>query len=390
MITSILDDDLYKFTMQNAVLQNYFHVRAGYQFINRSPSMRFNNGAFTEIERNVLAMRELEIQRDELAFLVDSCPYLDNGHDGNYIDFLRRYRYDPREVTLGMNSVGDLVVSIAGPWYSTILWEVPLLAIISEAYFKHVDTQWNYNYQENKIEYKAEILSRMLAAFSEFGTRRRRDYYTQDLVVGTLARLKPHNFFGTSNVHFAHKYNLRPVGTMAHEWIMGTSGILRSVIHANTFALHNWLHTYGDRAGYALTDTFGTKQFFREFNKDYAEIFVGVRHDSGDAYAFANATIAHYERLGIDPKTKIIIFSDSLDVHKAKDIARFCGDRIQCSFGIGTHFTNDFDRSKPMNIVIKLTSVNDTPVVKLSDDMSKATGDPQAIDKAIDEIQEVR
>lgn len=372
--------------MQKAMLQNFPGAHMAYQFINRDRSMSFNNAAFAEIEKKVQAMDELELQWGEYQFIKERCPYLSKG----YLDFLRRYRFNPNEVILDMTNDGHLICGIFGPWHSTILWEVPLMAIISEAYFNNVDITWNYNYQVEKAECKAEQLSRMDAAFSEFGTRRRRDYHTQDLVVGTFAQLKVPNFFGTSNVHLTHKYNLRPVGTMAHEWIMGTSGIIHSVIHVNTYALHNWLSTYGDRAGYALTDTYGTDQFFREFTNDYAEIFDGVRHDSGDAYAFAERTIKHYERLGIDPKSKIIIFSDSLDVQKSKDIARFCAGRIKASFGIGTHFTNDFDRSRALNMVIKLVSINEIPVVKLSDDFAKATGRPEAVDAAIKELEEAK
>jgi len=181
-------------------------------------------------------------------------------------------------------------------------------------------------------------------------------------------------------VHFAYKYNLNPIGTMAHEWVQAISA-LESLNHANRFMLKAWTDVYNGKLGIALTDTYGTDAFFKDFDLKYAALFLGVRHDSGDPIVFANKVIAHYKKLNIDPKTKIIVFSDGLTADKAVEIQQHCDKiGIPCSFGIGTSFTNDFDNSPALNMVIKLWTLNDSPIVKLSDVPSKANGMEQAIE----------
>jgi nicotinate phosphoribosyltransferase len=392
-IKSLIDSDLYKFTMQEAVLEHYPHTNVTYKFTNRNTTMKFNGAAYNAIVASIKAMGDLQLTDDELNFMQHSCRFLGL----TYLNYLRNYRFKPEQVTVKFLD-GDLDISIAGPWHETILWEVPLMAIISEAYFDFVDTQWKLGghrcdlggcrkvtWQEDyssKAKEKTEALTKMNDKFTDFGTRRRRSYEVQDLVVKTFKESGVANFFGTSNVHFAHKYNLRPIGTMAHEWIMGVSA-LESLRYANKFALTKWQETYQGSLGYALTDTFGTEAFFADFNQNIARLYDGVRHDSGCPFTFADKVVAHYEKLGIDPTTKLIVFSDSLDVEKALAISGHCHGRIRCSFGIGTHFTNDFKNSKALNMVIKLRDVEGIPVVKLSDDFKKATGDADAIRVAL-------
>ena len=286
-------------------------------------------------------------------------------------------------------------IEIYGPWCETIFFEVPLLAIISEAYFEHVDNHgwknnkptceggsfrqrtWQEAYAEGVIN-KAKNLAMMADKFTDFGTRRRRSYETHDIVIKTFKESGVPNFFGTSNVHLAHKHGLRAIGTFAHQWVMGISA-LESLRYANKFALEKWQETYKGSLGYALTDTFGTDAFFRDFNQHFARVYDGLRHDSGCPFTFANKAIAHYNKLDIDPTTKLLIFSDGLDVEKALAISKHCAGRVRCSFGIGTSFSNSVENSKPLNIVIKLYDVNGVPVVKLSDSPGKATGDKDAL-----------
>lgn len=374
MIQSILDNDLYKFTMQNAVLDHYPDAHVTYQFTNRNQGFKFDLDFYDMLGEQIDSMANLKLTSWELAFLKERCPYLSN----EYLNYLKDYRYNPHEVEFSVNQCGNLELQVMGPWHSTILWEVPLLAIISESYFKTVDTNWSMRGQEELAKSKAEQLSQMKSKFTDFGTRRRRSFKTQDLVVKTFVESGVPNFFGTSNVHLAHKYNTRAIGTMAHEWIMGISG-LNGVKGANKLAMEKWVETYGTNLGFALTDTFGTDIFFKEFNGRLSNLYDGLRQDSGSPYQFMTKALAHYKRIGIDPRDKTIIFSDSLDVKKALMISRFCSGYIGCSFGIGTHFTNDFANSPALNIVIKLSSINGTPVVKLSDDYTKHTGDKEKL-----------
>jgi nicotinate phosphoribosyltransferase len=220
------------------------------------------------------------------------------------------------------------------------------------------------------------MMRREYASFAEFGTRRRRSYAIQDKVIQAFQTYG--GFNGTSNVHFAMKYNLKPIGTMAHEWIMGVSA-LEGLRHANFHALQNWVRVYNADLGIALTDTFGTPAFFKNFNMRLAKLYDGVRHDSGDPFEFADKVIEHYKSLGIDPMSKVIVFSDGLNVEKCLEIAKYCNGKIRFSFGIGTHFTNDFEGSPALNMVIKIWMCDGVHVVKLGDGTGKTMGDPDAV-----------
>lgn len=376
IIKSLIDTDLYKLTMQQAVIDHYSNVNVTYKFTNRNRNMKFNGAAYNCIVDNIKAMSQLSLTTSEYEYL-KKYSFL----KVSYLEYLKNYKFKPEQVMVKFLD-GDIDLMISGPWAETILWEVPLMAIISEAYFTHVDTAWrtdNWQLEQGRLaNNKALQLCAMQDKFTDFGTRRRRSYEVQDTIVEAFKHSMSHNFFGTSNVHFAHKYDLRAIGTMAHEWIMGVSA-LESLRGANKFALQKWMDTYNGNLGYALTDTFGTDAFFRDFTGFSARLYDGVRHDSGCPFTFADKVVKHYESIGIDPTTKLIVFSDSLDVEKAIAISHHCSNRIRCSFGIGTHFTNDFRDSKPLNMVIKLNTVNMIPVVKLSDDVKKATGNKDAI-----------
>ena len=367
---SILDTDLYKLTMQQAVLELYPNAYAGYKFINRRPSDKFTPDIVKNIKHNVELMGDLSLKEEEKNWLRHYCPYFKK----SYLEYLSNYRYDPQEVFIAEKD-GDLEVGIRGPWHRTILWEVPLLSIISEAFFENIPS--DYGEQETKAKTKAKVLAMIDCKFADFGTRRRRDYRTQEIFISNAKKEADKFFVGTSNVHFAKKYNVKPIGTMAHEWVMGVSALC-SLRHANRYALENWLKVYGADLGIALTDTFGSQAFFKDFNLNLTKIYDGVRQDSGNPFDFAEQAIAHYEQLKIDPLSKTIVFSDGLDVKNAVKIRKYCNNRIGCSFGIGTHFTNDYPE-KALNIVIKLTKMNQIPVVKLSDDRGKEIGDADAL-----------
>ncbi|WP_124640905.1 nicotinate phosphoribosyltransferase [Amniculibacterium aquaticum] len=380
IINSILDNDFYKITMQCAVVKCFPNERVRYQFINRGHHV-FPDGFAEKLQEAVAEMAKLKMTNEEKKFLQKTCPYLDLP----YIDFLEGYRYDPTEVNISQHG-SELSVEVEGLWYRTILWEVPLLSIISEIYYDLTHQQRCLDLEVKKItEKKAEIMEKLGVTFAEFGTRRRHSYKVQDLVLSELSQEKNHFFIGTSNVHFAMKYGVKPIGTHAHEWFMFHAAVFGFKM-ANQMALENWVNVYRGDLGVALSDTYTSEVFFKQFDKKFAKLFDGVRHDSGDPLNFADQTIRHYLSHGINPMHKYIIFSDGLNIQKVQDITKYCQDKIGISFGIGTHLTNDVGL-KPMNIVMKMVGVEShnggcIPTVKLSDEKEKYTGDPKMIELA--------
>jgi len=375
-LSSMLDNDFYKFTMQQCVTKLFPKAKARYQFINRGKHI-FPQGFAEVLRASVQAMRNLKLHSQEKEWLAKTCPYL----DPVYLDFLQGYGYDPDEVQI--TQTGDeLQVSVEGWWYRTILWEVPLLCLISENFY-HVTKQQHEpdDVIVEKTKHKIEGYDEMDVTIAEFGTRRRHSFDVHQLVVKTLKQFGK-SFVGTSNVYLAMVNDTKPIGTHAHEWFMFHAAKYGYKM-ANTIALEHWVEVYRGDLGIALSDTFTTDEFYEVFDKMFARLFDGVRHDSGDPILFADKTIAHYQKLGIDPLSKTIIFSDALNEQKVARIAAHCRNKIGMSFGIGTNFTNDVGL-KPMNIVMKMTEALPygepwTPVVKLSDEPMKYTGDSQQI-----------
>ncbi|WP_234110756.1 nicotinate phosphoribosyltransferase [Chryseobacterium sp. R2A-55] len=379
-LNSILDNDFYKITMQNAVIKQFPNEKVKYQFINRGEH-HFPDGFADELRRAVNAMAELKLTKAEKQFLKETCPYLDMP----YLDFLAGYHYDPAEVHISQSG-NHLEVTVEGEWYRAILWEVPLLALISELHYemKHLERDSNEVIIQRTME-KAEQLNRLGVTFAEFGTRRRHSYHVHDIVVEALVKTKNSKFIGSSNMHFAMKYGVKPIGTHAHEWFMFHAAEYGFKM-ANALSLEHWVDVYRGDLGVALSDTYTTDVFFQQFDKKFAKLFDGVRHDSGDPIEFANKTIRHYQENGINPLFKYIIFSDALNLEKVEEITNACRDRIGISFGIGTNLTNDVGL-QPMNIVMKLVAAKSahgdwTPTVKLSDEKGKYTGDPEMIELA--------
>ena len=374
---SILDNDFYKFTMQYAAVKLYPETQAKYEFINRGQH-EFPPGFDKALKKRIEQMSELALTKEEKDFLRLTCPYLNSA----YLDFLQGYRYDPSEVEIIQNG-NDLSVKIQGYWYRTILWEVPILSLISELYYEMTDQKRDADEKViETVKKKAESYQDLGVKVAEFGTRRRHSYPVHELVVDALKKFGGSSYVGTSNVHFAMTTGVKPIGTHAHEWFMYHGARFGFKI-ANGIGLDRWVNVYHGDLGIALTDTYTTEVFFTQFNKKLAKLFDGVRHDSGDPVEFAQKTIEHYEKMGIDPLHKTIIFSDGLNLEKVKTISEATAGKIGVSFGIGTNLTNDVGL-KPMNIVLKLISIAEpdipwTNVVKLSDEKGKHTGDPTMI-----------
>ncbi|KAF9886439.1 nicotinate phosphoribosyltransferase [Aspergillus nanangensis] len=452
-ISSLLDTDLYKLTMQCAALKYFPDVHVTYGFTNRTPQMKLTREAYKWLLKQMDRLANVRVTPDEIAFLKKRCPYF----PAAYLDFLETFKLKPSDhIKIHFTPIndtgrdtdfGDIKYEVQGLWVDTILYEIPLLALTSEAYFRFSDRDWDYHNQEEKAYHKGCILLENGCVFSEFGSRRRRDYHTQDLVMTGLCRaaaeIKPQGwkgvFSGTSNVHFAMKYDVEPVGTVAHEWYMTIAAITDNYENANELALRYWLGCFGEGVlGIALTDTFGTPAFLDAFSKPiprytsagvgavsttasgpsttsdstiqskgetkapitapiqngdgvqtttktYAQVYTGVRQDSGDPTYFVKMVRDFYDRTGIK-ETKAVVFSDSLDIEHCleyKVIAEEAG--FKPVFGVGTFFTNDYtnisngEKSKPLNIVIKIATANGRQAVKLSDNMGKNTGDKETV-----------
>lgn len=380
IINSILDTDLYKFTMQYFVIQHYSESVATYSFNNRDKSMRFTLEAFEEIKRQIGYMSTLRLTDQEYDWMKQKLCFL----PPIYRQYLAAYRFNPSQVYLKLEDNGELYISINGKWRDTILWEVPIMSIISEVYFALIDTDWNMDGQIELAKTKASTLSGYACNFADFGTRRRRNFETQEIVVREMKNYI--GFVGTSNPYLAMKYNIKALGTCAHEAISAVAG-LESLNHPNAIFMDRWEEIYKGELGTMLPDTFGIDSFLKDFNVKRAKLWDGVRWDSGDVYTFIDKVIAHYKKLGIDATSKTIIFSNALNTETTISIKLYCEGKIRCSFGIGTFFTSDFkkvsvptEKSKPMNMVIKLIGIDGIPCVKLSDDPGKAIGDPHMIE----------
>lgn len=376
VIKSILDTDLYKLTMQQAVIALFPDEFVRYELIIRVPR-DFPSGFSEVLKKEIAAMSTLELRPEEFDFLKKNCYFL----NAPYIDFLRGYRYDPSEIKVSQRG-NALNLFIEGYWYKTILWEVPLMALISELFFKLTNhTPFPEEELINRTNSKIKRLETIGARFSEFGTRRRFSFVNHDLVVTTCAQLAPTTFAGTSNLYLAMKYNCKAMGTQAHEWYMSIAALYGYTM-ANKIGMEKWVQVYQGDLGIALTDTFTSDLFFHDFDSKYAKLFDGIRQDSGDPVQFAEKAVQHYNKLRIDPLSKSIVFSDSLDIDKVEQIHHFCKGKIRDSYGIGTHLTNDVG-VKPLNMVIKLTAIriNSSWVstVKLSDDRGKHTGTSEAV-----------
>ena len=383
IIQSVLDTDLYKFTTSYAYSKLYPRAYGQFRFIDRGKT-RYPEGFADALKKELQAMSELALTKDEANFLSRELPYL----PPTYIDFVRGFRFDPEELQVTQDEEGYLSIVAEGLLYRVTLWETPILALVSELYYQIMGQKPDLAYTEETIIRKAKQLSEANITFSMFGMRRRFSAAIEDLVTKLLKEHSGENFFGTSNVYFAYKHGLRVSGTHPHEWIQ-FHGAMFGYKMANYMAMEDWINVYDGDLGTVLTDTYTTDVFMRNFSKKHAMLFTSLRHDSGDPLCFTEKVIARYRELRVDPTIKYIIFSDSLDPERAIEIANYCRGRIGASFGIGTNLSNDVGNGvRPMNIVMKLWKCKMTekerwhPCVKLSDVDGKHTGEPEEIELA--------
>ena len=381
ILTSLLDTDAYKLHMQQAVFHRYPAITVAAEFRCRGDELL---GEYAdEIRAQVAMMSELALTEAEYRYL-SGLPFFHQ----DYLSWLRGFRYDPQQVTIS-NHGGKLHIRIAGPWREVIMWEVPLLAVISEVVHRHRSPQATpemaiSQLRQNLAQFKQLSGDIDISRFKlmDFGSRRRFSRDVQQAIVSTLKSEFPY-LVGTSNYDLAHRLDLVPVGTQAHEWFQAHQQISPVLANSQRAALQAWLDEYPDQLGIALTDCITMDAFLRDFGKQFAQRYQGLRHDSGDPIEWGEKAIAHYQQLGIDPMSKTLVFSDNLDLDKALALYRHFDRRINLVFGIGTRLTCNIPGVKPLNIVIKLVECKGKPVAKLSDSPGKTICQDPAFVKAL-------
>lgn len=375
IITSLLDTDLYKLTMMQAVFHCFPRVLVEYRFSCRTPEIDFS-AAVPDIQNELDHLCSLGFSTAELSYL-GTLPYMKK----DFIDYLKKFSLPGTALAFDVRD-GAFDLVITGSWLDTILFEVPVLAIISECYARarYPDPDWEAG--RRKLKDKIDQIRQADGenpdlSIVDFGTRRRFSKLWHEEVLRTLQQEIPACFKGTSNVDLARRLGLRPVGTMAHEWLMAAQALSPDLRSSQAFALNRWIDEYQGDLGIALSDTVGFSAFLEDFDLSFANRYDGCRHDSGDPFSWGDRLIAHYRRLGIDARCKRAVFSDGLTVEKAIAIARYFKDRIHVSFGIGTNLTNDVSGTA-IQIVIKMTQCQGRPVAKLSDSTGKQMCTDQA------------
>lgn len=373
IIQSLLDTDIYKFSMMQAVLHQFPGAEVEYRFRCRNEDVDLRPIRI-ELEREIERLCSLTLDPEELNFL-SSLRYLKR----DFIEFLRLFRLQSRFIEVGETD-GNLSLVIRGPWLHTILFEVPLLAIVSELWARHAHPDHDLTEGRRRLVEKIEQVRALDRPdefiFADFGTRRRYSREWHEEVVQTLSSEIPGSLRGSSNVRLAKDLKLVPIGTMAHEFIQACQALGPRLAETQRFAFEVWAREYRGDLGIALSDTYSLNAFLRDFDLYFCKLFDGARQDSGDPFLWAEAMIEHYRRNRIDPKTRNLIFSDSLDIPRAAEIWHRFRDETNVSFGIGTNLTHDTGID-PINIVIKMTECNGQPVVKLSDSPGKVVSTNQ-------------
>jgi len=380
VIRSLLDTDLYKFTMLQVVLHQFPQAHGVYEFRcrNNEDTVYPLAEIRAELEAELDALCTLKLTQDELDYLL-GLRFIKS----DFVDYLELFQLKRRFVTVSADDQGRLHIRVEGPLLQAMFFEIYILAIVNELYFRRLETPAVLAEGESRLHEKAAKLKAFAAAqnpadppflVSDFGTRRRYTLAWQEHVVRTLHRAAPESFRGTSNVYLAKKLGLIPIGTMAHEFLQAFQALHVRLRDFQTAALEAWVHEYRGDLGIALTDVVGMDAFLRDFDLYFAKLFDGLRHDSGDPYEWGDKAYEHYKKLKIDSRSKMLTFSDGLNLDKAFALHGYFKDRFKTSFGIGTNLTNDLGHT-PLNIVLKLVECNGQSVAKLSDSPGKTMTD---------------
>ena len=377
IITSLLDTDLYKFTMMQVVLHQFPGAQVEYKFKCRNPGVQL--APFVdEIRSEIRSLCSLNFKESELRYL-RSLRFIKS----DFVDFLGLFRLNEKYIQITPLDSGEIDITISGPWLHTILFEIPVLAIVNEVYFRNTQRVPDLMEGRRRLDVKiAQLQSDGLQALkiADYGTRRRFSRAWHEEVLRVLsARLgtgPKGQFAGTSNVYFAQLLGLTPLGTMAHEYLQACQALGPRLRDSQVFAFESWAREYRGDLGIALSDVYGLNAFLRDFDMFFCKLFDGARHDSGDPFLWGERMIDHYQHNRVDPKTKTLIFSDSLTIPRTIELYQQFRGRCQLAFGVGTNLTNDLGY-EPLQIVIKMTRCNGQPVAKLSDTPGKGMCDDE-------------
>ena len=385
IITTLLDTDLYKFTTSYAYIKLFPYAIGTFSFKDRDNTV-YNEAFLAAVKEEIVRLSEIALRQEELEYMVKNCRFLPQ----LYWEWLSSFRFDPEKIDVSLDSDGHLHIEITDYMYKATLYEVPILAIVSETKNQFYGHKADLDLVIARLDEKIELSNEHKLAFSEFGTRRRFSFDVQNAVIGRLKE-KAQYCTGTSNCYYAMKYRMKMMGTHPHEWFM-FHGAQFGYKHANYLALENWVQVYDGDLGTALSDTYTFDAFLSNFSRKQAKLFDGVRCDSGNEFEFIDRLTARYREFGIDTTTKTIIFSNALDFQKAIAIQDYCKGKIRCAFGIGTNLTNDTGYT-PMNIVMKLTQCKMNAnqqwreCVKLSDDIGKHKGSDKELNACLYELR---
>lgn len=384
IVKSILDTDLYKFTTSYAYMKLFPQAKGTFEFFDRD-NTEYPDNFIEKLYLELSSLGMLRLTKDEEDYMNTNCRFI----PPVYWEWLSAFRFNSGKVSATLDENKHLHIKVTDYLYKVTLYEVPILAIVSELRNRMAGNYIDMKEVIKRLEPKLKLSNVAGIPFSEFGTRRRFSYNVQDEVVSAI---KQGSIYctGTSNCHLAMKYDMPMMGTHPHEWFM-FHGAMYGYRQANYMALENWVEVYDGDLGIALSDTYTSAVFFKNLSRKQAKLFDGVRQDSGDEFKFVTSAIARYKELGIDPTTKTIVFSNALTFKKALEIQEYCIGRIRCAFGIGTNLTNDTGH-KPSNIVMKLVRCQmnkNQPVfncVKLSDDLGKHTGQEEEVEHCLNEL----
>lgn len=376
IINSLLDTDLYKFSMMQVVLHQFPSAQVEYRFKCRTPGINLRP-YMDEIREEIHHLCQLRFQDDELEYL-RNLRFIKK----DFIEFLGLFHLPEKCIVIAEGEEeGEISIEIKGSWLHTILFEIPVLAIVNEVYFRNEFKDLDLSEGRRRLQQKIDLI---LGAtdipsfkFADYGTRRRFSKVWHDEVVKTLVDKLPGHFVGTSNVLLAKKYKTLPLGTMAHEYLQACQALGPRLRDSQVFALEKWANEYRGDLGIALSDVYGLNAFLRDFDMFFCKLFDGARHDSGDPFEWGERLLKHYEANRVDPRMKTLVFSDGLNFNLALDIARCFDGRCKTSFGIGTNLTNDVGVT-PLQIVLKMVRCNGQPVAKVSDEPGKTMSvDPE-------------
>jgi len=386
IIQSLLDTDVYKFTMMQAVLHQFPGAQVEYRFKCRNEGVALAPYA-AAVNREVDALCALRFAEDELEWL-RSLRYVKS----DFVDFLALFHFNRRHIDVRADG-DDLAISIKGPWLHTILFEIPVLAIVNEVYFRATQPAPDHAEGRRRLAAKLALVAEQPAAlgfaFADYGTRRRFSHTWQREVLTTIHAQAPTRLVGTSNAYFAKELGLLAVGTMAHEWLQAAQALGPRLRDSQRWAFQKWADEYRGDLGIALSDVAGLHAFMRDFDMYFCKLFDGARHDSGDPIAWGEALLAHYGANRVDPKTKSLVFSDALTFPRAIEIARHFEGRAKTAFGIGTNLTNDLGYT-PLQIVIKMVRCEGQPVAKLSDTPAKTMCDDPSYLTYLKQVFEIK